>query len=109
MSGADQHAGHGRARHVVLIRREQAELLERNFWIDEALGAEERLPQILVESGEPRFAHRLFIEAGESDLAPPLRQPQPLVGRHRLLRTTDADVAAARTVVLGLSFGNRDE
>ena len=109
MSGAHQRASHGRARHAVLVSREQAELLQRDFWIDEALGAEERLPELLVEGSEPGFAHGLLIEAGGSNLAAPLRQSHPLVGRHRLLRTTDADVAATRAVVLGVPFGDRDE
>ena len=101
--GAEQHAGHGRARRPCVVRRQQRQLGERRLGIRRALGAQERAPKRLVQRSEARIRNGLFVEPAKARLPPPLRQTQPLVVRHPALRGAHPDVASAGAVMLRIA------
>ena len=104
--GAQQHAGHRRARDAGFVGRQKRELRERRRGTFRARGAQQRFPERFVQGSKPRIRHGLLVEPTVAGLPPLLRQAQRLVVRHSTLRSTHPDVASSRAVMLRIASGD---
>ena len=86
-TAAEENAGDSGPNRSILVRRQEAHLLQSPFWGQQLFGTEQRFPESFFERSESGPFHRLLVEPKETGLSASLGKVQPLLSGHLLLGT----------------------